>query len=108
MTLWKFMITVRRDPHLAAEVRTLRIGNWGFFPNAPMPGPDLQLRPDEQELVRSAVHDAGLADLEESIVSSLPKRDRRPLMALLLTSLPNLTTLLAHVPRSDPVLAAVI
>lgn len=35
-------------------------------------------------------------------------RDRRPLMALLLTSLPNLTVLYAHVSRYDPFMGAVL
>ncbi|KAL2871339.1 uncharacterized protein BJX67DRAFT_377118 [Aspergillus lucknowensis] len=108
MTLWKFLITVLRDTTLAAQIRTLKVGNWGFFPEAATPGPDLQLPPDELDLVRGAIRDAGLGHLEGSILQALPKRDRRPLMALLLTSLPNLRTVFAHVPRNDPVLGAVL
>ncbi|PLB46734.1 hypothetical protein P170DRAFT_428027 [Aspergillus steynii IBT 23096] len=108
MTLWNFLRTMRRNPNLATLVRTLHIGNWGFFDHAYTPCHDLQLPSDELELVRKAVHDAGIGHLESSILESLPKRDRRPLMALLLTCLPNLSTVYAHVPRSDPVLYAVL
>ncbi|KAL4779998.1 hypothetical protein BJX76DRAFT_62377 [Aspergillus varians] len=107
LTLWKFLMTVLRDRHLASQVRTLRIGNWGFFPNVSLPSSDLQLPSDELDVVRLAIHDAGIAHLEKSIMASLRKRDRRPLMAILLTCLPNLETVFAHVPRSDPFLAAV-
>ncbi|KAL4884064.1 hypothetical protein BJY04DRAFT_21231 [Aspergillus karnatakaensis] len=108
ITLWKFLVTVLRDQHLAAQVQTLRIGNWGFYPESSRPNPDLQLSPPELDLIRRAIYHAGVAHLEEEIMESLPKRDRRPLMALLLTSLPNLSTVFAHIPRSDPFLAAVI
>ncbi|KAL4927469.1 uncharacterized protein BDV17DRAFT_282561 [Aspergillus undulatus] len=50
LTLWKFLITILRDPQLAAHVRTLKIGNWGFFPDASVPGPDIQLASDELDL----------------------------------------------------------
>jgi hypothetical protein len=112
MVLWKFFRTVRTNPQLAALVQTLNIGNWGFYPDACLDGPSdqegLQFPPDELELVRSAIHDAGIGHLEPSIVAWLPQRDRRPLMALLLTCLPNLSTVYAHVPRFDPVLGAVL
>ncbi|KAE8366252.1 hypothetical protein BDV27DRAFT_125570 [Aspergillus caelatus] len=51
---------------------------------------------------------AGISTLYPSIIDNLHKRDRRPLMALLLTALPNLTTVCAHVPPSDPVLGTVL
>ncbi|KAL5339700.1 hypothetical protein BJX70DRAFT_362898 [Aspergillus crustosus] len=108
MTLWRFLTTVLRDPHLAAQVRTLRIGNWGLYPEVATPGPDLRLPAHDLELIRGAIHKVGIADMEATIVDCLPKRDRRPLMALLLTCLPNLSAVFAHVPRSDPFLAAVL
>lgn len=92
-------------------MRTLNIGNWGFYPivypGAP-PRQDLELPPDELDSVRCAIKEAWIGHLEASIVDSLPKRDRRPLMALLLTCLPNLEIVYAHVPCSDPVLEAVL
>ena len=113
MTLWKFFITIRRDPYLAGLVRTLTIGNWGFYPP---PYPEkfesqfscLQFPSDELDLVRVAIRDAGVEDLEESIIRSLSEHDRRPLMALLLVSLPNLQTVSAYIPRRGPVLGAVL
>jgi hypothetical protein len=111
LTLWKFLRTVRSDPYLAALVRTLNIGNWGFYPNVLRDEPavpDLELPQDEVDSARDVINEAGISHLEDGIVDSLPKRDRRPLMALLLTCLPNLNTVYAHVPRSDPVLEAVL
>ena len=109
MTLLKFLVAIRHSPDLAALVRTLDVGNWGFFPR-PDSGKDVQLElPDtELELIRIAIREAGISGLEDDIVRSLSENDRRPLMALLLMSLPNPETLYAHVPRSDPVLGAVL
>lgn len=109
MTLWKFFRTVRSNPRLATMVRILHIGNWGFYPEAALStGQDLQLPSDELELVRSAIHEAGITHLEASIMENLPKRDRRPLMALLWVCLPNLSIISAHVPPCDFALRAVL
>ena len=108
ITLWKFVRTVRTNAHIAALVRTLNIGNWGFYPRAGQPQSQLQLLLDEIKLIRSAIHDAGLNDLEESIFESLSRRDRPPLIVMLLASVPNLSTLYAHVPPSDPILGTFI
>jgi hypothetical protein len=51
---------------------------------------------------------AGISTLEPTIIDDLHKRDRRPLMALLLACLPNLTTVHAHAPPPDSVLGAVL
>ncbi|KAE8152782.1 hypothetical protein BDV25DRAFT_127750 [Aspergillus avenaceus] len=106
MTLWKFVRTILSNPGIAALVRTLDIGNWGFYPHDSQPDSHFQLIPDEEKLVHNAIQDAGLNDLGENILASLSKRDRRPLIVLLLASLPNLLTLYAHVPPSDPILGA--
>lgn len=68
------------NAHLAALVRTLNIGNWGFYPSAAVKrGQDLQLPPDGMKLVCNAIHNAGIQHLEASIVrESLARRDRRP------------------------------
>jgi hypothetical protein len=108
LTLYKFLLTILRDPQLAAEVQTLRLGNWGFYPSAAAPASELQFPDDEIELVRGAVRHAGIAHLEEEILASLKRRDRRPLVALLLVSLPKLRRVWAHVPRRDPILGAVL
>ncbi|KAL3458681.1 hypothetical protein BJX64DRAFT_219060 [Aspergillus heterothallicus] len=107
-TLYKFLLTILRDPQLAQEVTTLRIGNWGCFPGAAAPAPDLQLPNDDLELIRAAIRYAGIGHLQERIIESLERRDRRPLVALLLVSLPNLRSVWAHVPRKDPILGAVL
>lgn len=104
ITLWKFVRTVRSNAHIAALVRTLNIGNWGFYPRANQPQSQLQLLPDEIKSIRNAIHDVGLNNLEKSIFKSLSRRDRRPLIVILLASVPNLSTLYAHVPPSDPIL----
>ena len=104
MRLWKFVRILRTNPHIAALVRTLNIGNWGFYPRTSQSPSPLQFLPDEKEIMSNAIHDAGLNDLEEGIFESLSKRDRRPLIVILLASVPNLSTLYAHVPPSDPIL----
>lgn len=109
MTLWKFLVTVRHSPNLAALVRTLNVRDWGSFPRPDL-GKDVQLQlpGTELELIRIAIREAGISDLEDDIVRRLSEGNRRPLVALLLTSLPNLEVLDARVPRSDPVLGAVL
>ncbi|KAI9040454.1 uncharacterized protein KD926_008277 [Aspergillus affinis] len=89
-------------------VRTLNIGNWGYFDYAYTPSRDNKLPLEELEMVIRVIHGKGIGYLESSILEGLAKRDRRPVMALLLISLPNLSTLFAHVPRSDPVLWMVL
>ncbi|KAJ5468792.1 hypothetical protein N7475_006544 [Penicillium sp. IBT 31633x] len=110
MTLLKFLRTIRNSAHIAALVQTLNVGNWGFYPGA-VAGrlPSLiKLPPGETEWIRRAIHDTGLGELEDTIFQSLSQRDRRPLMAILLASVPNLAALYAHVPRSDPILEVVL
>lgn len=110
MTLFKFVRTICKDAQIARLVQTLNVGNWGFYPRAVFGGPPrlIEIPPDEREWIQRAIHDTGLGDLEDSIFESLSQRDRRPLMAMLLASVPNLSTLYAHVPRSDPILGAVL
>lgn len=97
-----------RNPDLASWVQTLSIANWGFFDHAYIPGQELELPSDELDLVKIGISDAGIGHLQSNILESLSRRDRRPLMALLLTRLPNLSNVYAVVPRSDPVLYAVL
>lgn len=110
LTLLKFVRTIRKDAGIAALVRTLNVGNWGFYPRAVVGGPPhpIQLPPDEIEWMRIAIHETGLGELENDILESLSLRDRRPLMAILLASVPNVSTVYAHIPRSDPVLGTVL
>ncbi|KAL2813594.1 hypothetical protein BJX63DRAFT_431934 [Aspergillus granulosus] len=57
------------------------------------------------EHICEEIRRAGISALEGKIFAC---GDRRPLMALLLDSLPNVTMIDAHVPQSDPVLGAVL
>jgi hypothetical protein len=77
--------------------------------------PDGLPTPTEYELglISKAIRHAGIEHLEHEIIAKLSSpsadtRDHRPLMALLLAGLPNVSTLHAHVPESDPYLQAVL
>ncbi|KXG47041.1 uncharacterized protein PGRI_037870 [Penicillium griseofulvum] len=107
MTLWKFVRTLRNNTSIAAIVTTLNIGNYGFYPRAVAGGPKVQL-PANERWIHSAIHDAGLGNLEDTVLQSLSRRDRRPLMVILLTSVPNLSALYGHVPQYDPLMATFV
>ena len=108
-SLWTFLRTILSDTRLAALVRSLHIGNWGYYPYTRSGEcEELNLPRDEITLFREAISRAGIKHLESSIIKDIRKRDRRPLMALLLTCLPNLTRIHAHIPQSDPVFSAVL
>ncbi|KAL4878873.1 hypothetical protein BJY04DRAFT_220705 [Aspergillus karnatakaensis] len=106
-SLWSFFTTVLRSSHIASLVHSLAVGNWGFNHYEAL-GKKFEIIIDGLDLVLEAIHRAGLAALEEEIFDSISKGDRRPVMALLLTCLPNVRSIDAHVPRSDPVLGAVL
>lgn len=110
MRLWKFVRTVRNNARIAALVRTLNVGNWGFYSHAVVDGlpSPIQVPPNQTEWIRCAIQDTGLGGLGDSILDSLSRRDRRPLMGILLASVPNLSTLYAHVPRSDAILEVIL
>lgn len=109
LSLWKFLRTVISKPDIAALVRTLDVRNWGFHPGKTSEtNCHIELPQKDLETVRHVVRKAGLHELEFDILSALHKTDRRPLMALLLTCLPNLTSICAHVPESDEVLSEVL
>ncbi|KAL3453556.1 hypothetical protein BJX65DRAFT_302454 [Aspergillus insuetus] len=85
------------------------IGNWGFNEYETLRHDfDYTLETSDLDLTRAKIYTMGLQDREETILKDLARGDRRPIMALLLTSLPNVTTIDAHVPRSDPILGAVL
>lgn len=105
-SLWKFLRTILCNRRIANEVRTLQIRNWSFgFVHGRN---RVFFSEDDFELVRNAIYKAGIQQLEWSFMEALRKTDPRPLMALLLTSLPNLTTLYAHLPETDIFLAEVL
>jgi hypothetical protein len=110
MTMLRFVRTIRKHAYIAAMVHSLNVGNWGFYPGAiaGCRSRPIQLPPDDIGWIRIAIRDTGLSELENHVLTSLSDGDRRPLMAILLASLPNLSTLYAHVPHSDPFLGAVL
>ncbi|OGM49221.1 hypothetical protein ABOM_004091 [Aspergillus bombycis] len=104
-----FLRTILNDARLAALVFSLHIGNWGYYPHSCSgEWENLSLPREEITLIRQAINRVGIKHLESNIIKDIRKRDRRPLMALLLTCLPNLTRIYAHVPQSDPVLNAAL
>ncbi|KAF2174836.1 hypothetical protein K469DRAFT_685223 [Zopfia rhizophila CBS 207.26] len=109
ISLWKFSRTILSNFRVAEQVRTLDIRNWGFHP---LGHSEVNLHTDllqeDLKLIRGAIHNARIQELESDIMKALHRADRRPPMALLLTRLPNLTTICAHVPESDVVLAEVL
>ncbi|GMG26857.1 unnamed protein product [Aspergillus oryzae] len=108
-SLWNFLRTILNDSRIAALVHSLHIGNWGYYPYARSgEWEELNLPQDEITLFREAINRVGIKHLESNIIKDIRKRDRRPLMALLLTCLPNITRIYTHVPQSDPVLSAVL
>ncbi|KAL2798962.1 hypothetical protein BJX66DRAFT_333635 [Aspergillus keveii] len=106
-SLWSFVITVLRNPHIASMVRTLFISNWGFNPYQAI-GEVFKHTLHDSEYIREAVRRLKVSGLEEQIFRDLERGDCRPLVAVLLISLPNVSTIEAHVPRSDPVLGTVL
>ncbi|KAL2858596.1 hypothetical protein BJY01DRAFT_201378 [Aspergillus pseudoustus] len=111
MSLWRFLRTVLTSPHIAVLVKTLNVGNWGhgtpFYLSHEVQEPS----PADRDLLSEAICRIGVAHLEDDILEkfSVPTpTDHRPLMALLLACLPNLSTLHAHVPKSDPYLQAIM
>lgn len=107
ISLWKFLRTMLQNAQLAGYVRVLDIQYWEYFPDlhsyegVGFPQEDLTV-------IHDAVRKAGIQELELSIDEAVRKDDRRPLMALLLTVLPNLRSIYAHVPEEDPYLAKVL
>ncbi|KAE8133674.1 hypothetical protein BDV38DRAFT_286571 [Aspergillus pseudotamarii] len=67
--LWKFLRTVLRNPRLAALVRTLTIGNWGFYPHVTFGKPEkLGLSGEDLDLIHVAIVNAGIRSLEAGII----------------------------------------
>ncbi|KAI9041322.1 uncharacterized protein KD926_006898 [Aspergillus affinis] len=123
-TLWKFFRTAVRNPELISTVKVLNIGNWGLCApiyldkNRELQDQDerLQFTVADEETVKIAFQRSGLlGDLASQISDAIfagrseyQSRDRRPLMALLLTCFPCVWKVYAHIPASDPFLGAVL
>ncbi|KAK1144610.1 hypothetical protein N8T08_004913 [Aspergillus melleus] len=100
-TLWKFFRTAVRNPELISTVKVLNIGNWGLCApiyhgrNRELQDQDerLQFTVADEETVKIALQRSGLLEDLASQISDVifagqseyQIRDRRPLMALLLT-----------------------
>src|SRR4030095_8307176 len=72
------------------------------------PREGLELRQRDLELVHGAIRNAGICELEPDIIEALHETDLRPLICLLFTSLPNLTSIDADVPETNVILREVL
>ncbi|KAL3488365.1 hypothetical protein BJX62DRAFT_240175 [Aspergillus germanicus] len=112
-SLWCFLRTVLSCPHIGELVQTLDVGNWGHGIPFYLSQDTFEASRGEKSLLSEAIRRAGIHDLEDEIQKKFPPptsnlTDHRPLMALLLVSLPNISTLYAHIPNSDPYSKAVL
>ncbi|KAK5658485.1 hypothetical protein OQA88_1874 [Cercophora sp. LCS_1] len=105
-SLWKFSRSALCNQRIAESVEELRIRNWRF--GLVHKGGLLVLQDEDLDLIRGAIHTAGLGRIEGEIFEALKKADPRPLMALLLVTLRNLAKLDAHVAETDIFLAEVL
>ncbi|KAL3479982.1 hypothetical protein BJX99DRAFT_254868 [Aspergillus californicus] len=117
--LWKFIRTAIGNPDIAATVQVLNVSNWGVCPlfyldrNRELQEQDeqLQFTHDDEIIAKIRIQRAVLLDLGPQLLDAIfetPKRDWRPLIALLLASLPCVSKVIAHIPASDPFLAGVL
>ncbi|KAL3456937.1 hypothetical protein BJX64DRAFT_293620 [Aspergillus heterothallicus] len=107
--LWLFLRTILSNRQLSCFVRRVHIGNLGVNPYV-LPNQEADYSFDEEDisLVHRAIDHAKYAHIESDIISAIRQGDRRPLMALLLASLPNLIVIRAHVATHDPYLAVLL
>ncbi|KAJ0418716.1 hypothetical protein BJY00DRAFT_314626 [Aspergillus carlsbadensis] len=92
-------------------VKTLNVGNWGHGTAFYLSHEVQEPTPADRDLLSDAICRVSIAHLEDDILekfSAPVPTDHRPLMALLLAYLPKLSTLHAHVPKSDPYLQAIL
>jgi hypothetical protein len=112
-SLWCFLRTVLTRPHIADLVQTLNVGNWGHGTPFYLPHDTFEASRAERSIFSEAIRSAGIHHLEDEIQGNFPPAalelvHHRPLMALLLVNLPNVSTMYAHIPDSDPYLKAVL
>ncbi|KAL2830511.1 hypothetical protein BDW59DRAFT_158425 [Aspergillus cavernicola] len=122
--LWRLLRTVLQNPDLAAEVRVLNIGNWELDPpvylnsdlgvdrKLELQDKQFKLSLDDKGLVSKAIHQAGFTgELESKFLDGIfleGNHDRSPLVALLLTCLPRVETVYAHLPAKDLFFRAIL
>jgi hypothetical protein len=106
MSLWKFLRTMLENERLVQYVRALDIQYWGLHLNSS--DNDGPLMEEDIVAIHDAVRMAGMQKLAPDIEEAILQNDRRPLMALLLTVLPNVISLHAQIPEKDPYLAEVL
>ncbi|KAL2814807.1 hypothetical protein BJX63DRAFT_442393 [Aspergillus granulosus] len=119
-SLWEFLRAVATNRELAEMVKSLNIGNCGFYPDVlrldrEATEDNVDFSYDEVSLMRWVIQ-AGLRGspntegLESSILDPKALRDRdcRPLVVLLLLCLPNLSTIYIHLPQSNTLLHSIL
>ncbi|BCS27785.1 uncharacterized protein APUU_60833S [Aspergillus puulaauensis] len=111
-SLWQFLRSIMCNPRIAAMARGVSIGNWGFYPDVlaeddGVRGDNVQFSEGDVAMMRRAIRaifnprgrDWKIVEtLEARILDprALSERDCRPLVVLLLMSLPNVETVYLH------------
>ncbi|KAL3460233.1 hypothetical protein BJX64DRAFT_300702 [Aspergillus heterothallicus] len=127
ISLWRFLRSVMHNPRIAAMAREVNIGNWGFYPDVlaeddGVRGDNVHFSERDVEMMRRAIRavfnprgeEEGwkivVDALEARILDprALSERDCRPLVVLLLMSLPNVETVYLHLPQGCSVLRCVL
>ncbi|KAI4161039.1 MAG: hypothetical protein LQ342_005202 [Letrouitia transgressa] len=94
LRLWKFLCTIVSNTRIARLVRTLDIREWDPDPLYAEKVCCYDGFPAEDvKLVCNALHLADISAMEHTVLQALHQNDRRPLVALLMTCLPQLTKL---------------
>ncbi|KAJ9399917.1 hypothetical protein DTO282F9_3265 [Paecilomyces variotii] len=101
--LWLYLRTILSRPELASCVKHLEIRAWGCWvipSDVEKPENQLTLSQAERVVLKAAIGDAGFNEKDEfNMFWAIEKNaDRTPLMAILLTRLPNVESIQAHVP----------
>ncbi|KAJ9299365.1 hypothetical protein DTO271G3_2987 [Paecilomyces variotii] len=101
--LWLYVRTILSRPELASCVKHLEIRAWGLWvipSDVEKPENQLTLLQAERAMLKAAIGDAGFNEKDEfNMFWAIEKNaDRTPLMAILLTRLPNVESIQAHVP----------
>lgn len=107
--LWLFLRTVIEAPWLASLVQTVDLQHALKFTGAKSFSLAELLCTRHETVVRQAIKKTNISSLGSDVVlKALRKDDRRPLVAMILASLPNLETLSMNVSDSDPYLQPIL